>query len=101
MNIIVSYLSPTFIIDLNCSCMPILDKWSISSPEPMIDLSYKMGREKGKGVAGAEFVKALSEARQQGGGEVFMTALKKATSEIEGATKALLDEVIKKCEEEQ
>lgn len=76
-----------------------VDLWPIPGPEPLIDLSYKMGAKKGQGVAGTEFVKALSEARQNGGGDVFLEALKKAASEETGEVKGLLDEVVKQCEE--
>lgn len=78
-----------------------VELYEIPSPEPMIDLSYKMGREKGKKVAGVEFVNALSDARKHGGGDVFMETLKKAASEAQDQVKTLLDEVVQKCEEVQ
>lgn len=73
--------------------------WEIPSPEPMIDIAYKMRSEKQSQVAGEEFVKALVDARENGGGDVFLATLEKAVSEHTGAIKKLLDEVIKKCKE--
>ena len=66
---------------------------------PMVDESYALSKSKGKTVAGTEFVKALAEARNQGSGDIFMSALKSAASEAVGETKALLNECVKKCEE--
>ena len=66
---------------------------------PMIDESYALSKDKGKTVAGAEFVKALAEARNQGSADIFMNTLKVAASEATGETRALLNECVKKCEE--
>ena len=74
--------------------------WVIPHETPLIDESYREAQTKGKAaVAGAEFVKALSEARQKGGGDVFLAALKTAEQNSEGGTKALLGEIVKLCEE--
>ena len=66
---------------------------------PMIDESYALSKNKGKTVAGAEFVKALAEARNQGSADIFMNTLRGAASEATGETKVLLNECVKKCEE--
>jgi hypothetical protein len=67
---------------------------------PMIDESYMLGQKKGKhAVAGAEFVKALAEARSHGGGDIFLDTLLAALAEAEGAIKELLGEVVRKCKE--
>lgn len=67
---------------------------------PMVDACYAARKDKGKaGAAGAEFVKALADARTQGTGDIFMQALRAAAAESEGETKALLNEVVRKCEE--
>jgi len=50
-------------------------------------------------VAGAEFVKALAEARNQGSADIFMNTLRAAAGEASGETKVLLNECVKKCEE--
>ena len=74
--------------------------WPIPHAAPMIDESYREAQSKDKAaVAGAEFVKALSEARQKGGGDVFLAALKTAEQNSEGGTKAMLGEIVKLCEE--
>ena len=76
--------------------------WAIvAAPPPLVDESYMARQSKGKAeAAGAEFVKALAEARQSGGGDVFMAALKGAAAEAAGSVKTLLDGVIKLCIEE-
>ena len=66
---------------------------------PMIDESYALSKHKGKTVAGAEFVKALAEAINQGGADIFMNTLRAAAGEASGETKVLLNECVKKCEE--
>jgi len=66
---------------------------------PLIDESYALSKDKGKTVAGVEFVKALAEARNQGSADIFMNTLRAAASEATGETKALLNECVKKCEE--
>lgn len=66
---------------------------------PMIDESYALSKNKGKTVAGIEFVKALAEARNQGSADIFMNTLRAAASEAAGETRALLNECVKKCEE--
>lgn len=67
---------------------------------PMVDEAYVARQDKGKAAAaGAEFVKALADARSQGGGDVFLTALRVAVAEAEGGVRALLEEVVRKCEE--
>lgn len=66
---------------------------------PMIDESYALSKHKGKTVAGAEFVKALAEARNQGSADIFMNTLRASASEATGETRALLNECVKKCEE--
>jgi len=75
--------------------------WTIvASPPPLVDEAYMARQEKGKGVvAGAAFVKALAEARQRGGGDVFLATLKQAAAESEGTVKELLSAVVKVCEE--
>lgn len=73
--------------------------WEIPFTPPMIDESYALSKDKGKTVAGAEFVNALAEARNQGSADIFMNTLKAAASEATGETKALLNECVKKCEE--
>jgi hypothetical protein len=65
----------------------------------MIDESYALSKHKGKTVAGAEFVKALAEARNQGSTDIFMNTLRAAAGEATGETRALLNECVKKCEE--
>jgi hypothetical protein len=65
----------------------------------MIDESYALSKDKGKTVAGAEFVNALAEARNQGSADIFMNTLRAAAGEAEGETKVLLNECVKKCEE--
>ena len=72
----------------------------IASPEPMVDESYMLRQKKGKeAAAGAEFVKALAEARSHGGGDIFMDTLQTALVEAEGGIKELLGEVVRKCKE--
>ena len=67
---------------------------------PMVDESYMLRQNKGKeAAAGAEFVKALAEARSHGGGDIFLDTLQAALSEAEGAIKELLGEVVRKCKE--
>jgi len=66
---------------------------------PLIDESYALSKDKGKTVAGAEFVKALAEARNQGSADIFMNTLKAAASDATGGTRVLLNECVKKCEE--
>ena len=67
---------------------------------PMVDECYAARQDKGKAkAAGLEFVRALSEARQQGGGGAFLDALRKAETEAEGGIKLLLGGVVKICEE--
>ena len=67
---------------------------------PMIDESYMLRQKKGKEAAvGAEFVKALAEARSHGGGDIFMDTLQVALAEAEGGIKELLGEVVRKCKE--
>ena len=73
--------------------------WEIPFTPPMIDESYALSKDKGKTVAGAEFVKALAEARNQGSADIFMNTLRAAAGEATGETKVLLDECVKKCEE--
>jgi len=76
-----------------------VEPFPIPFTPPMIDESYALSKHKGKTVAGAEFVKALAEARNQGSADIFMNTLKAAASEATGETKALLNECVKKCEE--
>jgi len=76
-----------------------VELFQIPFTPPMIDESYALSKHKGKAVAGAEFVKALAEARNQGSADIFMNTLKAAASEATGETKALLNECVKKCEE--
>jgi len=73
--------------------------WEIPFTPPMIDESYALSKHKGKTVAGAEFVKALAEARNQGSADIFMNTLRASASEATGETRALLNECVKKCEE--
>jgi hypothetical protein len=73
--------------------------WEIPFTPPMIDESYALSKDKGKTVAGAEFVNALAEARNQGSADIFMNTLRAAAGEAEGETKVLLNECVKKCEE--
>ena len=76
-----------------------VELWEIPFTPPMIDESYALSKHKGKTVAGAEFVKALAEARNQGGADIFMNTLRASASEATGETKVLLNECVKKCEE--
>lgn len=67
---------------------------------PMVDESYMLRQKKGKeAAAGAEFVKALAEARSHGGGDIFLDTLLAALAEAEGGIKELLGEVVRKCKE--
>jgi len=67
---------------------------------PMVDESYMLRQKKGKdAAAGAEFVKALAEARSHGGGDIFLDTLQAALAEAEGGIKELLGEVVRKCKE--
>jgi len=66
---------------------------------PLIDESYALSKDKGKTVAGIEFVKALAEARNQGSADIFMNTLRAAASAAAGEPRALLNECVKKCEE--
>lgn len=77
-----------------------VELFEIPCPPPLIDLAYREAQDKGKAaVAGVEFVRALAEARQKGGADVFLSALRGAESTAEGGVKALLQGVIKLCEE--
>ena len=76
-----------------------VEPFPIPFTPPMIDESYALSKNKGKTVAGVEFVKALAEARNQGSADIFMNTLRAAAGEAEGETKALLNECDKKCEE--
>lgn len=76
-----------------------VELFQIPFTPPMIDESYALSKDKGKTVAGAEFVKALAEARNQGSADIFMNTLRAAAGEATGETKVLLDECVKKCEE--
>lgn len=76
-----------------------VELFQIPFTPPMIDESYALSKHKGKTVAGAEFVKALAEARNQGSADIFMNTLRAAAGEATGETKVLLDECVKKCEE--
>jgi hypothetical protein len=76
-----------------------VELFQIPFTPPMIDESYALSKHKGKAVAGAEFVKALAEARNQGSADIFMNTLRAAAGEASGETKVLLNECIKKCEE--
>ena len=76
-----------------------VELFQIPFTPPMIDESYALSKDKGKAVAGAEFVKALAEARNQGSADIFMNTLRAAAAEAEGETRALLNECVKKCEE--
>ena len=76
-----------------------VELFQIPFTPPMIDESYALSKNKGKTVAGAEFVKALAEARNQGSADIFMNALRAAAGEAVGETKVLLNECVKKCEE--
>lgn len=71
----------------------------VEAPPPMIDESYALSKNKGKTVAGAEFVQALAEARNQGSADIFMNTLRAAAGEAVGETRVLLNECVKKCEE--
>ncbi len=74
--------------------------FEIPTPAPLIDESYMARQEKGeKTVAGVEFIKALADAREHGGADTFLAALKSAMSETEGQVKLFLEEVIDACEE--
>ncbi len=67
---------------------------------PLVDEAYIARMSKGKAeAAGVEFVKALAEARERGGGDVFLSSLKSAAAEVEGSVKSLLAAVVKVCEE--
>lgn len=67
---------------------------------PMIDESYMMRQKKGnEAAAGAEFVKALTEARSHGGGDIFLDTIQAALAEAEGGVKELLGDVVRKCKE--
>ena len=76
-----------------------VELFQIPFTPPMIDESYALSKNKGKTVAGAEFVKALAEARNQGSADIFMNTLRAAAGEATGETKVLLNECVKKCEE--
>ena len=76
-----------------------VELFQIPFTPPMIDESYALSKDKGKTVAGAEFVKALAEARNQGSADIFMNTLRAAAGEATGETKVLLNECVKKCEE--
>jgi hypothetical protein len=76
-----------------------VELFQIPFTPPMIDESYALSKDKGKTVAGAEFVNALAEARNQGSADIFMNTLRAAAGEAEGETKVLLNECVKKCEE--
>jgi len=76
-----------------------VELFQIPFTPPMIDESYALSKHKGKAVAGAEFVKALAEARNQGSADIFMNTLRAAAGEASGETKVLLNECVKKCEE--
>jgi len=76
-----------------------VELFQIPFTPPMIDESYALSKDKGKTVAGAEFVNALAEARNQGSADIFMNTLRAAASEATGETKALLNECVKICEE--
>ena len=76
-----------------------VELFQIPFTPPMIDESYALSKNKGKAVAGVEFVKALAEARNQGSADIFMNTLRAAAGEAEGETKVLLNECVKKCEE--
>lgn len=76
--------------------------YPITAPEPLIDTAYCMaGGKKGDAaaIAGVEFVKALAEARQHGGGDIFMDTIKKAATTMKGSAKLLIDELIITCKE--
>ncbi len=76
-----------------------VELFQIPFTPPLIDESYALSKHKGKTVAGAEFVNALAEARNQGSADIFMNTLRAAASEASGETKVLLNECVKKCEE--
>ena len=76
-----------------------VELFQIPFTPPMIDESYALSKDKGKTVAGAEFVKALAEARNQGSADIFMNTLRAAAGEATGETKVLLNECVKRCEE--
>jgi len=76
-------------------------EWLIPSPEPLVNLSHKLKKEKGTAIAGKEFAEALSRARAEGGGEVFLTTLKEALATSIGEQQTILAEVVKKCEESE
>lgn len=73
--------------------------WPIPFTPPLIDESYALSKDKGKTVAGVEFVRALAEARNQGSADIFMNTLRAAASDATGETRMLLNECVKKCEE--
>jgi hypothetical protein len=76
-----------------------VELFQIPFTPPMINESYALSKDKGKTVAGAEFVKALAEARNQGSADIFMNTLRAAAGEATGETRVLLNECVKKCEE--
>lgn len=76
-----------------------VELFEIPCPLPLVDQAYMERQAKGKAAAaGAEFVRALAEARQNGGADVFLDALKKAHGESDGAVRELLGGVIAACE---
>ena len=74
--------------------------FEIPCPPPLVDEAYMHRQSEGKAkVAGTEFVKALAEARQQGGGDVFLEVLKKAVEGMDAGAREMTKELIKICEE--
>jgi len=75
--------------------------WPIPHKPPMVDESYLARKDKGRvAAAGVEFATALAEARSKGGGDVFLSTLKKAEPNVEDAgARELLKGLIKLCEE--
>jgi len=78
-----------------------VEEWLVPSPEPLVNLAHKLKKEKGTAIAGKEFAEALSKARAEGGGKVFLTTLKEALATSIGEQQTILAEVIKKCEESE
>jgi hypothetical protein len=78
-----------------------VEEWLIPSPKPLVNLAHKLKKEKGTAIAGKEFAEALSKARSEGGGEVFLATLKEALATSIGEQQTILAEVIKKCEESE
>ena len=85
-----------------CDGRIVVELYEVSCPAPLINEAYmqmQAGTADKRVAAGAEFVQALADAKNVGGGDVFLTALRVAASRSEGAVKELLDALVKLCEE--